>query len=130
VISNNTILHRYVGSKETFDSLKNNRLPTNSTNPLQMLADNVVANSLALKGTKIIENSADLAAVQTNFVAVCVTNDGTKLFYVPAGTNRPNAIEVNIATADADSVRNSAILSNMAVPLRSGGFFSFRVNLP
>jgi prepilin-type N-terminal cleavage/methylation domain-containing protein len=129
-LSNSTILCRVVGSKETFASIKNNSLPSNSTNALQMLADNVVPNEIALKGTPVTKTPQDLAAVRANFVAVCVSNSGTKIFYVPAGTNRPDAIEVNIATADADSVRNAAILSNTAIPLRSGGYFTFRVNLP
>jgi prepilin-type N-terminal cleavage/methylation domain-containing protein len=127
VVSNN-VLCGVVGSRQTFSSISNGVFPTVTNR--QMLADNVVANADALKGTPIMSTPADLAAVEKNFVAVSISNNGSSVVYVPAGANKPDAIEVNISTADADSVRNAGIFSNTAAPLRNAGFFTFRVNLP
>lgn len=127
----NILTRRFVGSKETFGTISSNppSMPTNSSALPQLLATNVISNSLALKGTAIVKSSvaADVASVRTNFTALILSNG---VYSVTNAANpRPDAIQVSIGAVDLDTVRSPA-LTNTNVPLRVGGFYTFTVNLP
>jgi hypothetical protein len=126
----NGLLRRFVGSKDTYAALKNNKLPTNAAAAFvsQFLADNVIPNTNALKGTPVI-NNGESAWIRNNFVAITLPKPGTN-YYAVAGANRPEAIEVNLSTADRDAVLNTNLLALPNYQIRSAGFFTFRVNLP
>ncbi len=124
------VFRRFASSKETYESLKNSQMPTNTTNVAQMLADNIIANTNALRGTPIMKTSGDVDAIRTNFVAVRFTNSGNSILYAPAGTGRPDAIEVNLSAADMEAARDPDLRSQTNRQIRSAGFYTFRVNLP
>ena len=52
----------------------------------------------------------------------------TNFFVTPEGV-LPQAIEVNLAAADADTLQNRDVLANTNVTVRSPGFFHFRASL-
>lgn len=127
--TNNVLLRRFVGSQGTYDALTNSSFPTNSSEPYELLATNIITNTTALKRTAIIRgnNAADIAGVRTNFTRLVLSNG----FYTNAAANqRPDAIQVSIGVADMDSMKNPNLLNNANVLLRGGGFYTFTVNLP
>jgi prepilin-type N-terminal cleavage/methylation domain-containing protein len=129
IASNNVLLRRFVGSKGTYDALVNSSFPTNSNEPYELLATNIITNTTALKRTAIIRgnNTADMAGVRTNFTRLVLSNG----FYTNAAAGqRPDAIQVSIGVADMDSMKNPNLLNNPNILLRGGGFYTFTVNLP
>lgn len=130
LIQSNGIYRRFAGSKETYESLKSRQLPANTAAEFQLLGDNIIANTNALKGTPVMKTASDVAAIRTNFVALSFVPSGTGLSYQAAGNNRPDAIEVNVAAADADAIRNLQLANLPNYQIRSAGFYTFRVNLP
>lgn len=124
----NVLTRAFAGSADTFAALRNGALPA-ATNP-QLLATNVISNSLSLKGTAVVKSSgsADANAIRTNFTALVLSNG------VYSATNsaspRPDAIQVSIGAVDLDTLRNPNLLANTNIPLRAGGFYTFTVNLP
>jgi prepilin-type N-terminal cleavage/methylation domain-containing protein len=137
-VRSNGLYRRFVGSKETYQSLKNNRLPASSSAPFQLLADNVVPNTNV---TKVLMAKSDENGVvgplimRTNFIGVTFsyrTNSGTVTlqYETTAPGKRPDAIEVNLATTDLDGVKNLDLMKSPNFKLRNSGFFTFRVNLP
>jgi prepilin-type N-terminal cleavage/methylation domain-containing protein len=134
----NFITRKFVGSADTYQQLKNpagafTALSANAA-PSQLLATNIVSNNIALKGTPVLRTAADSNAIVPNFSAMITVPDGSSLVYsnitnFPAGT-RPEAIQVSIGAADMDTLRNPQLLTNMNIPLRGGGFYTFTVNLP
>ncbi|MFZ4484574.1 MAG: PulJ/GspJ family protein [Chthoniobacterales bacterium] len=129
LVQSNGLYRRFVGSKDTFASVKNNQLPTGNAVTFQLLADNIIPNTNALKNTPVINNGEGVW-VRTNFVGVIFSNSGGLVTYLPAGANRPDAIEVNFSSADRDAVLNTNLLALPNYQIRSAGFFTFRVNLP
>ena len=132
-VQSNGLYRRFVGSKDTYESLKNNQLPVSSSAPFQLLADNLVPNTNVLKGT-LPPNLGGVTGVQiirTNFVPVTFSNNGgTMVYTATAAGKRPDAIEVNLATTDLDGVKNLDLMKNPYFKLRNSGYFTFRVNLP
>lgn len=127
--TNNVLLRRFVDSRDTYDALVNGTFPLNTTNAFQVLATNIITNTTALKRTAIIRgnNTTDIAGVRTNFTRLVLSNNA----YVPAvGSQRPDAIQVNIGVADMDSMKRPELLYNQNIQLRGGGFYTFTVNLP
>ena len=130
--SNNVLLRRFVGSKETFASISSASpsMPSNSSVTAQLLATNIISNNVSLKGTAVVKSSAtaDVNAIRTNFTAMVLSNG------VYSSTNstspRPDAIQVSIGAVDLDTVRRPEQLANTNIPLRVGGFYTFTVNLP
>lgn len=129
LLQSNGVFRRFAGSKETFDALLTNGMPLSTTSRFQLLADNIIPNTNALRATPVQNNSTDWQSIRTNFVAVRFAPSGSGIRYDPAGNNRPDAIEVQVSATDMEAVRN---ISNLPanVQLRSAGFYTFRVNLP
>ena len=130
----NVLVRGFLGSRATFNAISTGpALPTGVTN--QMLATNIVSNNIVLKGTAILKSpvAADTNAIRTNFTALRIvpssSDAGVDYTNAPAGT-RPDAIQVSIGAIDLDTLRNTNLLANPAIPLRGGGFYSFTVNLP
>jgi len=129
LVQSNGLYRRFVGSKDTYASVKNNQLPTGNAATFQLLADNIIPNTNALKGTPVI-NNGEGSWIRTNFVGVIFSNTPPSVTYLPAGNNRPDAIEVSFSSADRDSVLNTNLLALPNYQIRNAGFFTFRVNLP
>ena len=132
-VQSNGLYRRFVGSKDTYESLKNNQLPVSSSAPFQLLADNLVPNTNVLKGTlpPDLGGVTGVEIIRTNFVPVTFSKSGASISYTAtAAGKRPDAIEVNLATADPDGVKNLDLMKNPDFKLRNSGYFTFRVNLP
>ncbi len=137
--SNNIILRKFVGSRDTFAALQNpstafNTLSANAA-PYQELAYNVVPNQVALKSMPVVarDGTAGAQAISNNFRALRITNASGKLVYVTNPANlRPEAIEVSIGTVDSDALRtnNAMLLTNAKIPHRGSGMYTFTVDLP
>jgi prepilin-type N-terminal cleavage/methylation domain-containing protein len=133
VVQSNGLFRRFAGSQETFAAMLNGVMPIVATNPLtsrpQVLADNIIPNTNALLATPVQKTASDWQAIRTNFVAVRFAPSGSGIRYDPAGSSRPDAIEVQISATDMEALRN---ISNLPpnVQIRSAGFYTFRVNLP
>lgn len=134
LVQSNGLYRGFVGSADTYASLRNNQLPTINNADFQLLADNVVPNTNVLKGTAMMTNSdtGGRAVVQTNFIPVTFSNNAGFIVYVATQSGRrPDAIEVNLATADRDGVENQDLLNTLPnYKLRNAGYFTFRVNMP
>ena len=128
--NNNVLLRRFLGSEDTYKELKIGQLPQVSTDlsDFQLLATNIITNGVVLKGLAIMRsaNSADINGIRTNFTLLSFTNNA----YTNAGVNRPDAIQVSIGAVDMDTMRNPTLLSNVNIPLKGGGYYTFTVNLP
>jgi len=118
------IYRNFVSSSDTFLSISNNKMMPQPNNAPQLLADYVIPNTNAAK-----PDPSDTAFIIPNFVGVRVVPSGSGIAYQAAGTQRPDAIEVNISTADMEAVKNIDTLSKTTAGIRSAGFFSFRANL-
>ena len=137
-VQSNGLYRRFVGSKDTYESLKNNQLPISSSAPFQLLADNVVPNTNVTKSLMAKSDENGIVGpliIRTNFIGVTFTyrtNNGTVTlqYETTAPGKRPDAIEVNLATTDLDGVKNLDLMKNPNFKLRNSGFFTFRVNLP
>jgi prepilin-type N-terminal cleavage/methylation domain-containing protein len=132
-LGNNVLLRRFVGSRETYDAMVAGRFPTNSTNPFQVLATNIIFNTNALKGTAVVRSSvlSDRTSVVPIFTRLRLVPSGTNFVYTNSPANqRPDAIQVSIGVADMDTLRNPALMANPNIQLRGGGFYTFTVNLP
>lgn len=133
--SNNILLRRFVGSRETYAAMSAGRLPTNTTNVLQMLATNIIFNTNALKRTAVMgsSQSADVPSLVPNFTPLRLVPSptGSSFIYTNAAAGqRPDAIQVSIGVADMDALRNPGLLANTNIRLKGGGFYTFTVNLP
>jgi type II secretory pathway pseudopilin PulG len=117
------IYRNFVSSSDTFASIKGNAMPK-PANPPQLLADYVIPNTNAAKPV-----AGDTSFIIPNFVGVRAVLSGSSVSYQAAGSQRPDAIEVNISTADMEAVKNLTTLTQAKADIRSAGFFSFRANL-
>jgi type II secretory pathway component PulJ len=70
LVESNALKRRLVGGRETYDSLRQNRFPTDSTNAFQVLATNIIPASVAMRRTQVADVSSDLEAITPNFVPV------------------------------------------------------------
>jgi type II secretory pathway pseudopilin PulG len=124
-VISNAIYRRFMGSKDTYDRLKSSDLMPTPTNAWQLLADYVIPNTNAAK-----PDPSENVFITPNFVGVRVVPTNSGIIYQAAGSQRPDAIEVNISTADMEAVKNIDTLNQAKAQIRSASFFSFRVNLP
>ena len=126
-VRSNALLRAFVGSSATFSALSAGAFPSAPTP--QLLATNIISNTIALKRTAIMRSTipADISAVRTNFTLLRLTNNS----YTNATAGvRPDAVQVSISAVDMDALRNTNLLNNTNIPLRGGGFYTFTVNLP
>ena len=94
----------------------------------QPLAMNLLTNNQQAVRGLVLANEAN----RTNFVMLSTNHTGAQLLPLAGtytATNRPVAIEVNFAVADADSLQNPDILANTNYVLRSAGLYSTRFYL-
>ena len=82
-------------------------------------------NKMAARGLRLAgeANDTNFIVLGTNMLPLTSTNYNL-------GNNRPAAIEVNFAVADADTLANTSVISNPNFVLRNAGLYSTRFYLP
>lgn len=118
-----SLLRRFEGSKWTYENvLAKSEFPApGSAGEPQILATNILPKAKeALRGMAVYKELNN-----TNFIVL-----NRKLLPRASGdTNPPAAVEVNLATADAEAIANIDLLENENYRLRNAGYYSFRVYL-
>lgn len=122
----NQLIRRMLSAGETYTNiLIGGSFPAaGASGEAQLLAFNLLAdNKDAVRKTPLHDK-----ANRTNFVML-----GTNLLPVKPpydSDNRPAALEINIAVADPDAMRNTNLMADPDHVLRNAGLYSFWVHLP
>lgn len=132
--TNRTFTRLFYGSAQTYTNVLR-RSPPGFPNPgsdpqrAQVLATNLLADARdAVRGLAISDE-----ANSTNFVILGTNNSGVETLPFSGNysfSNRPVAVEINFAVADAETMANPELIGDPNYKLRNAGLYSFRISLP
>lgn len=130
--SDKTLMRRFYSSKWTYENiLKIGEFPPPGIEGAQLLMTNLLDEMRdSVRGSSLFAEAGT-----TGFVLLATNNPGQKGSLLPLRgpndiRNPPVGVEINFATTDMASARNSQLLDNANYRLRNAGYFSLRYDFP